>query len=437
MIRFRSRVGIVLFFFLFLIHPLPASGEDSQGGADWSEEFTFDAGEFKKSPFEWGGFLQLNASHTRFHKGSSFYRLNFFDQDQDAGKSLAGISLQPDLTWQEGSFKAFASASLEGSASEGEWEDDFTLLEGYASWQATPKFSLSAGKTLLRWGKGYAFSPVAFVSRDKNPSDPDLALEGFWIVAADLVYSLPGTLKTLAFTGILLPVDGDVNEDFGQEEDLNWAGKIYLLWHDTDIDLMALSKGSRTSRYGADFSLNILSNLEVHGEWSLVSDSTRKVIAPDYSATVKTSDAQNYLLGIRYLTPAETTFIIEYYRNGQGYTEEETETFFVLVEDATQTQLGELRDLSAPYQKPNFMRDYLYIRASQKEPFGWLYLTPAITSILNIDDGSYNVIPEILYTGVTNLELRFRLNLLAGEEGTEYGEKLNRWKVEGRARYFF
>ncbi len=433
----RIRTGIFLVFLVFLIHPLQAGAEEIQGGVDWGEEFSFDADEFKKSPFQWGGFFQFEAFHTRFRKGSAFYRLNFLDQDQDDSKSSAQITLQPDLTWQEGSFKAFASASLAGNASGGEWTDEFYLLEGYASWQPASRFSLSAGKTLLRWGKGYAFSPAAFVSREKNPSDPDLALEGFWVAGADLVYSLPGNLKTLAFTGVILPVDGGVNEDFGQEDELNWAGKIYLLWHDTDIDLMALSEGTRTSRYGADFSLNILSNLEVHGEWSLVKDSTRRVIGSDYASTVKTADAQNYLLGIRYLTPAETTFIVEYFRNGQGYTSDEAETFYGLVEEASQAQLDQLADLSGSYQKPNFMRDYLYIRASQKEPFGWLYLTPAFTSIINIDDGSCNVIPEVIYTGVTNLELRVRFNLLIGEEGTEYGEKPNRWKAEGRARYFF
>ena len=102
-----------------------------------------------------------------------------------------------------------------------------------------------------------------------------------------------------------------------------------------------------------------------------------------------------------------------------------------------ETRLEELREVSSPYQKPNFMRNYLYLRASQKEPFGWLYVTPGITSMLNIDDGSVNIIPEVAYTGVTNLQLRFRVSILTGDEGTEYGEKPNRWKAEGRARYFF
>ena len=128
---------------------------------------------------------------------------------------------------------------------------------------------------------------------------------------------------------------------------------------------------------------------------------------------------------------------MEYYHNGQGYTEEEAEDFYGYIDTASDPELEALRGASKPYQRPNFMRNYFYVRASQKEPFGMLYVTPAVTSIINLDDGSYNIIPEIAYAGITNLELRFRFNSLSGGDGTEYGEKLNDWKLEGRARYHF
>jgi ABC-type taurine transport system ATPase subunit len=48
-----------------------------------------------------------------------------------------------------------------------------------------------------------------------------------------------------------------------------------------------------------------------------------------------------------------------------------------------------------------------------------------------------NLIPEIAYTGIKILELQSRLNFLIGGDGTEYGDKVNDWKVDFRARYFF
>ena len=83
------------------------------------------------------------------------------------------------------------------------------------------------------------------------------------------------------------------------------------------------------------------------------------------------------------------------------------------------------------------MRNYLYLRASQKEPFNWLYTSLNFIVIANLDDNSHMLIPEITYTGVENLELRLRLNHLQGRRHTEYGEKLNENKLELRLRYFF
>jgi hypothetical protein len=83
------------------------------------------------------------------------------------------------------------------------------------------------------------------------------------------------------------------------------------------------------------------------------------------------------------------------------------------------------------------MRDYLYFRASQKEPFDILYFTPALTSIINLQDGSLIVIPELAYSPMTNLELRFRTPVLFGGKGTEYGEKQNDYRIDLRLRYYF
>jgi hypothetical protein len=89
------------------------------------------------------------------------------------------------------------------------------------------------------------------------------------------------------------------------------------------------------------------------------------------------------------------------------------------------------------YGRPNPMRDYVYLRASQKEPFDILYFTPAITWIFNITDKSFSLSPELLYTGITNLELRLKASVIAGKPLSDYGEKQNDYRAEFRARYYF
>jgi hypothetical protein len=89
------------------------------------------------------------------------------------------------------------------------------------------------------------------------------------------------------------------------------------------------------------------------------------------------------------------------------------------------------------YGHPNPMKDYLYLRISQKEPFNVLYFTPAITMIMNLNDKSLSLSPEFLYTGFTNWELRLKGTALIGQKGTEFGEKPNDYRIEMRIRYYF
>lgn len=46
----------------------------------------------------------------------------------------------------------------------------------------------------MRWGKGYAWNPVGFVERPKDPNDPELAREGYWMASADYIVNFTGPL---------------------------------------------------------------------------------------------------------------------------------------------------------------------------------------------------------------------------------------------------
>jgi hypothetical protein len=156
--------------------------------------------------------------------------------------------------------------------------------------------------------------------------------------------------------------------------------------------------------------------------------------------------ATSYLLGLRYLSERNLTTILEYYYNGAGYSKDEMRNFASTVHsayDQYQTTgnampLTKLRTALQPAMaRPNPGQRYLYLRLSQQEPFDILYFTPALTLIANTDDRSYSIAPELLYTGVTNLELRFRVFWLHGAPLSDFGEKQNMRRLELRARYYF
>ncbi|MFP4610915.1 MAG: hypothetical protein ACLFQT_07825 [Thiohalophilus sp.] len=65
------------------------------------------------------------------------------------------------------------------------------------------------------------------------------------------------------------------------------------------------------------------------------------------------------------------------------------------------SRIFKLAARQAGYGTPQPMRDYLYIKVSQKEPFEALYWNAGATSIINLHDSSYTLIPEVSYTGIT------------------------------------
>lgn len=409
-------------------------------------EYTFDPSEFERKPLELGGYLEYRHDHFRLNRDGAAYGLQFRSRDdrRTLDRDAAVLKLEGKYTRDTGSLRARAHLEHVTDALDGQRTARFDELA--ASWKPDPGYTLEAGKIAMKWGKGYAWNPVGFVERAKDPNDPELSREGYWMATADWVRTYAGALKTVAFTPVLLPVERNVNSDYGRTGHLNVAAKLYLLWYDTDIDFVYLADGSRTRRAGVDFSRNVTSNLEVHGEWARVSNAERRVVTRTGAARATTGDADSYLFGVRYLTESDTTWIAEYYRNGTGYGEAEMREYFRLVdagvEQWQQAGIDTLLQRAAAaaragYARPQPMGRYAYLRVSQKDPFDLLYFTPAITSIVSLSDRSYSVAPELLYTGYTNVELRLRFFWLKGREFTDFGEKQNARRIELRARLYF
>ena len=326
------------------------------------------------------------------------------------------------------------------------WYDNADVFEAYGSFKPTPAVSFDAGKKVFKWGKGYAWNPVAFIDRPKDPNNTEEALEGFIGADLELIKSFAGPLQTMALTGVALPVWEGVNEGFGEQNHVNLAAKLYLLYLDTDLDLLLYSGNSRSTRYGFSFSRNLATNFELHGEIAHVPEQPQKVLEADGAIATRTVSDTRYLLGFRYLTETEITTIVEYYHNGDGYTEEELRRFMQTAADGYEQYLATDSDLllqkaaslnEGAYGRPQPGRDYLYARAAMKEPFELLYFTPSLTAIVNLNDASFSLSPEAAYSGITNIELRLKFTWVNGGHLSEYGEKAARSRTELRLRYFF
>jgi hypothetical protein len=402
-----------------------------------ADDFSFDLSAYAApGPFELNGYAEVKYEHQRLDQDSPLYRLNFADSVRDTlDRTTAALELTG--TYRSGGSRL--SATWHGQQQHDDLADTGSgrFYELYLAHQADATTTVEVGKRALKWGKGYAWNPVGFIERPKDPVDPELSREGYLIAGADFIHTSGGDLHTVAFTPVLLPVSDEVNDDFGPERALNAAAKLYLLYRDVDIDLLWLSEGSRPGRAGLDFSANLAANLELHGEYAYIGAHEQTLLVAG-SLVSRTIAARSWLLGLRYLTERDTTWIAEYYHDDRGYTQDEMEDFLRQVDGASTAALPQLRSIGqAGYTRPSAMQDYLYLRIAQKEPFDILYFNPALTAINNLNDGSWSLTPELLYTGITDFELRLRATLLGGGRLSEFGAKPNDSRIELRVRYSF
>lgn len=422
---------------LLILSPLVAADE---------QEFSFDAEQFEPKAFAFTGYFEIEPEYARANRDGALYQLQFFgrDPDKEIDRLTGTLELEAHLR------KGIASLNFQ-TQSEVAWDylgetQDHALFEGYLSLQPDPGFALDLGKKAVRWGKGYAWNPVAFVERAKDAGDPDLSREGYWIAAADWITSLEGPVQSLALTALILPVRSDINQDFGEPGHTHLAGKLYLLYRDIDIDFMFLSSGSRGAQLGMDFSKNLAPNFEVHGEFAYFNDAVHRTVTGNCKAgKPREEDEISYLLGTRYRTSNDVTLIAEYYFNGRGNEKKDQQQFYRCVhqawESGDQTLIDQLplgQDLDkGPFSRPNPMQNYLNFRAWWEEPGNLLYLTPGVQVLHNLDDRSFSVAPDISYVGFENLQLRLRATFPVGDSLTEWGEKPNDYKIELQARAYF
>lgn len=407
-----------------------------------AEEFSFDLSRYEKPAYELGGYIELFAAHAELKTDSALYNLLPDSTEPFTDNNIYSTQLQLDglYRFNKSQLRFLYSAETQHTDIASN-QNDSLFYELFYSNNYFENLTVDLGKRVQKWGKGYAWNPVGFIERKKDPNDPELSREGYVMLSGDYVRSFNQNLKTLSIMPVIIPVTDDINADFSNIEETNFAAKVYVLYRDIDIDFMFLNEGSRAARAGFDFSSNLSSSFEIHGEFVYIKDENINLLDSSNQIITETKNVTQSLLGFRYLTESEITWIGEYYHNGAGYTEEQLKTFFTLAASDFETNplllpLAQQAGQSG-YTNINPGKDYLYISAAKKEPFDFVYFNLALNSIINLHDQSYSLTPELSYTGLNNSEMRFRMSFLQGKTFSEFGEKLNDWKFEFRFRYYF
>jgi hypothetical protein len=432
-----KRILVIFLFFTFWLVSTLAFAE---------ETYTFDPAETEKKPYHFGGYVEFKPILFGLDHDSAFYKLRFFNSPQGQTLPEWNGRIQLEGSYEKNIFRVYAKTNTDLSSTYSGESERTTFYEIYGSAKPSSNLKFDVGKKTMKWGKGYAWNPVAFVDRPKDPDDPEQAMEGYILATADYIKSFNGPLKTFSFTPVIVPVYDHVNEAFGNNYKLNIAGRFYFLLYDTDIDLLFMTGGSRPDRYGVDFSRNITTNFEVHGELAYFRSFQKNVLDTNGNRYTVEGDAVSYVIGIRHLTTFDLTTIIEYYHNGMGFSSDDMKNYYAYITrgyntyqtTGNATSLGNAQQMAeGGYGRSSAMGNYLYVRLSQKEPFDILYFTPALTWMMNTDDQSWSLTPELLYTGFTNWEFRLRTGIIVGARNSDFGEKQNDYRIELRVGYYF
>ena len=410
-----------------------------------AEEFNFNVSAYEKKPYEFNGHFDLQASQLNTNNDSALSNLAF--KPPETPKDFQRYNSELELS---GLYR-FDKSTL-NMRSLSQWQNDIftsgsehTLQEGFWSYQPNNQWSFEIGKRAIKWGKGYAWNPVGFIERTKNPDDPEVNREGFVLAGGEYTQSLPGLVNNVSASFFAIPVSENLNNDFYSADnhiDTVFIGaKLYLLVKNTDIDFYLRHSVETNTDFGVSFATNLATNLEIHGDFAYRNQSLQTDIIESSSLSSTTESTFQSLVGLRYLTESELTWIAEWLHNPQGYNTKEMRNYYNLARsdpltESANYQLSQQAKQTS-YGLSNPGQNYFYLRASQKDFADIVYLSAALTTISNLEDNSFLLTPELIYTGYKNSELRFRATTFQGSKNSEFGEKISNSKLEFRLRLFF
>lgn len=351
----------------------------------FADDYTFNFDELETietKPYEYSGYIKGDYKYQSINESSTSYpSKNKSSQNSYLGELF--LNYQYFIDKYTFHFDFMANYDNTDSVE----ENTNIINQGFIHYKHDSNHQLYLGKKAAKWGKGYYINPVAFIDRKKDPNDPESNREGFIqfnykynkVFSKRVQSTKKSDLKNITLDLVYIQTSKNTNKDLYNGNSNIVALKTYLLYKDIDIDFIYAYNDKDTNKVGGDFSTNIETNFEIHGEYARFDNGY-------YS----------YLFGIKYLTENSLTILSEYFYQNE-------------------TQLQ---------NTPFWDNRYIINSFTQKEPFDVLYFNLYYKNMLNLDDNSHQNKIGMLYTGIKNLDIDFSISKNIGSELTEYGNKL-------------
>ncbi|MGD0838783.1 MAG: hypothetical protein ABSB49_19275 [Polyangia bacterium] len=231
---------------------------------------------------------------------------------------------------------------------------DAVPSELYLSASPKPWLNLLVGKKRITWGSGFAFNPTDLINPPKDPTDPNYQRAGNWVARVELPFErftvsalfAPQALYAqsgLPYAFMRYPDYPPATGPDTRDETSHYlvAGRLYALVASADVNLIYYFSNAyqddfrNKSRVGLSLSRYFFTDYELHAEALFTRGSARSfpvsscTTAPCPYGSFTTSEIGSTTLyprvitGTRRLFDDESLFSVEYYYQGDGYSDQE------------------------------------------------------------------------------------------------------------------
>jgi len=327
----------------------------------------------------------------------------------------------------------------------GDSRDRLRVKELYLNWSVNSHWDLSAGKKILKWGTGYAWTPTGVFDPVRDPRDPTDRLsqyEGAELVELRGTYGNQNVTAAYGSPRLFSKLQTRRRED-------QLAFKYNSLVRKLDYSLIASFGGPRTAnRYGANASYVIGQSLELHAEYIAQRGSRLlyplAIVQPDPRvsftfpplAALKEHDDSIYfkaLGGANYTFPSGWNLVVEYYRDQQGLGALERQRLDSFIQfNEEQARLPGASDPSSITPPAanllwtlqglggfNRAQNYLFVRLARDRLADKWSLENIV--LLSLRDGSSIWIPQVSFDFNERVGAYLRYTCYAGGHLTEFG----------------
>lgn len=275
-------------------------------------------------------------------------------------------------------FRGFAETSNEREANDN-LNSRFRIDEIFTDWKNQGNFA-SLGKRRINWGHAQAFNPVNMVAPRRDPLDPTVETEGrpmLWL----------SRTSGRASAEFVLTRDYDTN---WQSDKNQWGLKYGFPIAESDFAFYYFDGGDYADgrayerMFGASFSANVVPGLTLYMEAANFLKDYRNYYDANGVAQYKDRSYFQGVIGSSIDLGEKSSVFIEYYLNGQGYSEAERKTYLRNVD--VQLAGGDDAEITDDFIGLAMNKNYLLMNYRKEYREKFLFNV----SMLAAADGSYS-----------------------------------------------